>query len=54
MHVSLVFRSPIHKRVKTSLTMISTFVLDPRTLALQDHGHPHILMLQIANAFFKL
>lgn len=24
------------------------------TLIGQDHGHPHVLMLQIANAFFKL
>jgi len=23
-------------------------------LVVHDHGHPHILMLQIANAFFKL
>lgn len=23
-------------------------------LIVHDHGHPHILMLQIANAFFKL
>ena len=23
-------------------------------LLVHDHGHPHVLMLQIANAFFKL
>ncbi len=23
-------------------------------LVVHEHGHPHVLMLQIANAFFKL
>ena len=36
----------------------ATHIHHPRSFAdalfVQDHGHPHILMLQIANAFFKL